>query len=122
MSYKTLKVFGWGGRRRTLMGVDSGACALLSGIGLGAGLMYFLDRNNGKRRRTMVADAIASWASRGACAVEGAAGDARDRLSGVAHEVAKRVRRPQPPTNGDLADEVSGLQGNGGATRTWEGS
>ena len=35
---------------------DKRTCAILGGLGIGAGLMYLLDPNNGKRRRSIVRD------------------------------------------------------------------
>ncbi len=39
--------------------------ALLGGVGLGAGVMYFLDPTAGRRRRAIVRDKMFSWTRRG---------------------------------------------------------
>jgi hypothetical protein len=111
MKLKSLGFLRRGGRRRTLLGVDKEACALLSGLGLGVGLMYFLDGNNGKRRRTTVADKLGSWARTGACAVSDASKDARNRLKGVAHEAAKKLHPSEAATGGQLAGQIRSRMG-----------
>jgi hypothetical protein len=103
MKQRKLAALGWGGRRHRVFGVDKDACALLSGLGLGACLMYFLDGHNGKRRRKLVADTLGSWARQGASAVDGASKDAGNRLKGVAHQAARRVRRSEPASGGQPA-------------------
>jgi hypothetical protein len=112
MKHRNLGGLSWGGRRQTVLGVDNDACALLSGLGLGIGLMYFLDGNNGKRRRRMVADKLGSWTRSGACAVSGASKDARNRLKGIVHEAGKRVRPVEPATGSQLAAQIRSRMGH----------
>ena len=111
MKYRNLRAFGLG-RRRSVMGMDADTCALLSGVGLGVGLMYFLDGNNGKRRRQLVADTVGGWAKDGACAVGGASKQARNRMQGIAHGVAKRVRPSEPATGAQLAAQIRSRMGH----------
>jgi hypothetical protein len=111
MRHKTLRSFGWGGRRHSVFGVDRDACALLSGLGLGLGLMYFLDGNNGKRRRALVADKLGSWTRDGACALGGVSRDARNRLKGLAHEAGRLGRPLAPATGSQLAAQIRSRMG-----------
>src|SRR5437763_16545200 len=81
--------------------------SLLGGIGLGAGLMYFLDPQQGRRRRGLVRDQLTSLMSRAgdaACCVgrdlahraRGVAAEARSLLSADAADarvIAERVPR-----------------------------
>jgi uncharacterized membrane protein len=55
----------------------------LFGLGLGAGLMYFLDPDSGDRRKAMVRDRLTRMQSKGDEAVETAVNDLRNRLRGV---------------------------------------
>lgn len=58
--------------------------SLLAGAGLGAGLMYILDPQMGRRRRAMVRDKGA-WAAHEACAAaDTVARDMRNRAQGLA--------------------------------------
>lgn len=111
MRHRNNGILRWGGRRHEVFGVEKDVCALLSGLGLGVGLMYFLDGNNGKRRRMLAADTLGGWARRGARAVSGAGKDARNRLKGVAHEAGKRVRPLEPATGSQLAAQIRSRMG-----------
>lgn len=112
MRYQDLARFGRKRRHGALLGVPSDACALLSGLGLGVGLMYFLDANSGKKRRKVVIDKLGSWTRSSASAVEGVSLDARNRLKGVAHEAAKLVKRPEPATGLQLAAQIRSRMGH----------
>lgn len=63
--------------------------AVLTGLGLGAGLMYFLDPERGRRRRALVRDQIAHSAHVGADAMSATGRDLGQRATGA----AARTRR-----------------------------
>jgi uncharacterized membrane protein len=67
--------------------------ALLTGIGIGAGLMYFLDPQRGRRRRALVRDKLAHSTHVGADAVETTRRDAMHRASGTVSRLRALVRR-----------------------------
>src|SRR5438309_8583417 len=58
--------------------------SLLGGIGLGAGLMYFLDPQQGRRRRALVRDQLASLRSRADDAFSCTGRDLAHRAQGTA--------------------------------------
>lgn len=57
--------------------------AIVSGVGIGAGLMYILDPNSGKRRRAMVGDKVIHLAHVVEDGVESAARDVNNRAHGL---------------------------------------
>jgi len=63
------------------------AAALLSGIGIGAGLMYLLDPERGRARRAIARDKALSLASKTGDAVARRSRDIGNRAKGVAAEV-----------------------------------
>lgn len=60
--------------------------SMLIGAGLGAGLMYYLDPQNGNRRQALVRDRFYRLQSRGDDAIETAVRDLRNRARGVLAE------------------------------------
>jgi uncharacterized membrane protein len=70
--------------------------AALSSVGLGAGLMYFLDPKRGGRRRALVRDRIVHHAKLEAAATATAGRDIAHRARGVAARARRAVRRTQP--------------------------
>jgi len=70
------------------------ACALLGGVGLGAGLMYFLDPDLGRRRRSFARDKAVRLAH-----------EARDAADVVAKDMSNRA---QGLASGDLAALAGG--------------
>jgi hypothetical protein len=58
--------------------------SMLTGVGLGAGLTYFLDAGRGARRRTMVRDRLVHAAHRTVRAVGTTSRDALHRMQGAA--------------------------------------
>jgi hypothetical protein len=80
--------------------------AMLTGLGLGVGLMYFLDPDRGRRRRALVRDQLARASRVSGAAIGTLSRDMAHRASGVAarargalqrdsaddHVVAERVR------------------------------
>lgn len=71
------------------------ALTLLTGLGLGAALMYFLDPDRGARRRALVRDRTASALRQGGRGAQGIAEDARNRAVGTAAEIGRRLRDEQ---------------------------
>src|SRR5437763_8489304 len=65
--------------------------SLLGGIGLGAGLMYFLDPQQGRRRRGLVRDQLTSLLSRADDAACCVGRDLAHRARGVAAEARSLV-------------------------------
>jgi osmotically-inducible protein OsmY len=79
--------------------------AILTGLGLGAGLMYFLDPERGGRRRAFVRDK-AAHATRVGVAALGAAGmDLSNRASGLMAQ-ARGALRSGPVDDGVLVERV----------------
>jgi osmotically-inducible protein OsmY len=64
--------------------------AVLTGLGVGAGLMYLLDPERGRRRRALIRDRAAHSANVGVDAVGSIGRDMAHRATGV----AARLRRP----------------------------
>jgi hypothetical protein len=54
---------------------------------IGAGLMFFLDPDRGKRRRALTRDKLVSWGNTAAERINGKARDLRNRAQGVAANV-----------------------------------
>lgn len=65
---------------------------LLNGLLLGAGLMYYLDPDRGRRRRAMVRDQMVHYGHKADRAMDTAARDIRNRAVGVASEARGRIR------------------------------
>jgi hypothetical protein len=57
--------------------------AILGGIGLAAGVMYFLDPTAGRRRRALVRDKMFGWTRRGRRTLDAAATDMSNRIQGT---------------------------------------
>ncbi|HSL28692.1 MAG TPA: SRPBCC family protein [Anaerolineales bacterium] len=64
---------------------------LLTTIGLGAGLMYFLDPQHGNRRRAMVRDKANSFVNNIDTSLDRAMEDARNRTRGMLSEMTARL-------------------------------
>jgi osmotically-inducible protein OsmY len=64
---------------------------LLTSIGLGAGLMYFFDPQQGTRRRTMVRDKANRFVNTLDTSLEKALEDSRNRARGVLSEMIARL-------------------------------
>lgn len=65
---------------------------LLNGLLIGAGLMYYLDPDRGRRRRAMVRDQVVHYGHKADRAMDTAARDIRNRAVGVASEARGRMR------------------------------
>src|SRR5689334_14163914 len=66
---------------------------LVSGLGLGAGLMYLLDPQGGGRRRAQVRDKAASAWSSGSDVVRKTSRDLGNRSKGLASSVQSKLRK-----------------------------
>ena len=64
---------------------------LMTNLGLGAGLMYFLDPQYGNRRRALVRDKANSWVNSMDNFIDGASEDMRNRTRGVLAEMSARL-------------------------------
>jgi hypothetical protein len=71
---------------------ERGAVLTGLGLGLGAGLMYFLDPERGRRRRALVRDKIAHTARIGEGAIEATGRDVAHRATGVTARVRRMAR------------------------------
>ena len=65
--------------------------ALLAGFGGGLALMFFLDPEQGRRRRALLRDQLTKWTRIGREAATGKAKDVRNRTIGAVHETRKAV-------------------------------
>lgn len=75
--------------------------SLLWTLGLGAGLMYFLDPDRGRRRRAMVRDRTVRLKNQTDDTLEKATRDIRNRMRGAMAEIAAQFRR-----EGDMPDWI----------------
>jgi len=71
--------------------------SLLYGLGLGAGLMYFLDPQHGNRRQAMIRDQIYHMTNKGDEAVQTAVRDLRNRTRGILAEGMKMLSQEDVP-------------------------
>ena len=62
-------------------------CAALTGISLGAALMYLFDPDRGRGRRAKLGDQVASKANKIGSSIGSKARDLRNRAQGVIHQV-----------------------------------
>jgi hypothetical protein len=69
---------------------------LLSGVGVGAGLMYLLDPDGGRRRRSLVKDKGAHAFRQGSGVVVKTSKNVGNRAKGLAAGVGSRLRRDEP--------------------------
>lgn len=73
----------------------------LAAAGLGAGLMYLLDPDGGRRRRALARDQMRSLATRTGDAVDVTSRDMRNRAQGVVAEI-RSLLRDDGPVSDDL--------------------
>jgi hypothetical protein len=69
---------------------------VLLGAAIGAGLMYLLDPDGGRRRRALVRDQLVSAGHRASDAVGATSRDMTNRARGVVAELRGRLRREHP--------------------------
>ena len=79
--------------------------AVLTGLGVGAGLMYFLDPERGRRRRALVKDKLAHSAHVSAGAMGTATRDLAHRASGAIAR-ARSTLRQRPVDDVVLVERV----------------
>jgi osmotically-inducible protein OsmY len=77
--------------------------AILTGLGLGVGLMYFLDPERGRRRRALVRDKIAHAATVSSSAMGSLGRDVSHRAAGVVARFRGALR--QRPVDDDVLVE-----------------
>ena len=63
-----------------------GITAILSGIGIGAALMYLFDPKGGNRRRALIRDKAVALKNDAGEAISGRAKDLSNRAKGLMHE------------------------------------
>ena len=80
--------------------------ALICGAGLGAGMMYLLDIDQGKRRRALARDQAARSARKTREAVAATARDAQNRAQGMAATVRSWVSSPPSMTDDVLIERI----------------
>jgi len=68
--------------------MSSHACAFLAGAAIGAGLMYLLDPQGGRRRRALIRDKAYGWAND----AQEYAGKTARHLGNVAHGMVHEAR------------------------------
>jgi len=73
---------------------------LLAGAAIGAGIMYLLDPDGGRRRRALVRDQLVSAAHKTTDAVDATSRDVANRARGVVADLRGRLRRQH------VSDEV----------------
>jgi len=95
---------GSGGASVSSVGVGSSVCWLLTGVTVGAGLMYLLDPERGRRRRALLRDKCVSLSSQTGDALGRTARHLGNRAQGVAAEASKALGRPWPHRR-EQADE-----------------
>lgn len=84
---------------------------LATGLGLGAGIMYLLDPDRGRRRRALLRDKCAWSARRTGEIFEGTARDLRNRTQGIVAELQSRFSSA-PVDDGVLVDRVRSQLGH----------
>jgi hypothetical protein len=85
--------------------------AVLTGLGLGAGLMYFLDPDRGGRRRALVRDKLARARRVGGDAVGAASRDFAHRATGAAARLRGLLNRESIVDDGVLVERVRATLG-----------
>jgi hypothetical protein len=80
---------------------------VLTGLGVGAGLMFFLDPDRGARRRALVKDKLVRSVNLSSDALEAATRDLSHRTTGVIAHLRKTAP-PVPVEDAVLADRVRG--------------
>lgn len=68
-----------------------GITAILSGIGIGAALMYLFDPRGGNRRRALIRDKAVALKNDAERAISGKAQDLSNRAKGLMHEAKSAI-------------------------------
>lgn len=79
------------------------ALAAFGALALGAGLMYIMDPQSGRRRRALVRDKAVHYAHEASDAVSSKGKDLRNRATGMYHEARKAVVGSENPGQGQTA-------------------
>lgn len=82
------------------------------GIGLGAALGYFLDPDNGRRRRRLLQDKATRLRRTSLTGARKAVADAENRFRGAVAEVRARVSEEEPPADDVLLQRVRSRLGH----------
>jgi len=95
--------------------------AVVLGAAVGAGIMYLLDPDGGRRRRALLRDQIVSAGHRTSDVVGATSRDVTNRARGVVAEIRGRLRREQP--SDDVLRErvrarIGSVVGHAGAIET----
>ncbi len=77
--------------------------SLVGGLGLGAGLMFLLDPDKGRRRRAMARDTMTRAAGRAESAISTTAHDVSNRAAGLLHDAQSFINREE---SGPVSDET----------------
>jgi BON domain-containing protein len=78
-------------------GIMNDTTAFVAGAALGAGLMYALDPDRGRRRRALARDKIVHLVRKGDTGIGARARDVGNRAAGVVAETRARFRRERTP-------------------------
>ena len=68
-----------------------GILAIMSGLGVGAALMYLFDPEEGNRRRAMLRDKATSMSNKAQDAMSGRVQDLSNRAKGLLHETRSNL-------------------------------
>lgn len=74
----------------------------IGGIGLGAGLMYILDPDRGRRRRAIARDKVTSAVNRTGEAIRSKSRDLQNRTRGIAAETGSLLRSDEAAKQSEL--------------------
>jgi osmotically-inducible protein OsmY len=85
--------------------------AFVTGLGIGTGLMFLFDPNQGRRRRALLRDKCIWAARKTGETFEGTARDLRNRAQGVIYEVQSRFSS-EPVDDAVLVDRVRARLGH----------
>ncbi len=76
-----------------------GITAILSGIGIGAALMYLFDPKGGNRRRALIRDKAVALKNDAEEAISGRAKDLSNRAKGLMHEAKSTLSSSEENQN-----------------------
>jgi hypothetical protein len=83
-----------------------GIMAILSGIGLGAALMYLYDPRDGRRRRAIIRDKANSFGNDARRALDKGSKDVKNRAQGLLHEAKAKFSRSDSTENRTLENQT----------------
>jgi len=85
-----------------------GTLALLTGLGVGAALMYLFDPERGNRRRSLIRDKAVKLNRQTTEAVQGRTKDLSNRARGMAHELKSAIMPEQESSADTVANWSDG--------------